>query len=43
MNYFDKLKKIKHNFKDIFFVEFYNINNFTASWKCEKILVLIKK
>jgi hypothetical protein len=43
MNYFDKLKKIKNNFKDIFFVEFYNINNFTASWKCEKILVLIKK
>ena len=42
-NYFNKLKKIKNYFKDIYFVEFHNLNNFTASWKCEKILVLIKK
>tara|TARA_B100001113_G_C20973478_1_gene562884 strand:+ start:105 stop:923 length:819 start_codon:yes stop_codon:yes gene_type:complete len=40
--YYEKLKNLKKFFKKIYFVEFHNINNWTASWKCEKILVLIK-
>lgn len=41
-NYFKKLSILKKKFKKIYFVEFHNINNYTASWKCEKILVLEK-
>ena len=41
--YFEKLKRMKNYFQDIYFVEFHNLSNYTASWKCEKILVLIKK
>ena len=42
-NYLKKLKNIKDKFEKIYFVEFHNINNYTASWKNEKLLVLIKK
>ncbi len=42
-NYLKKLKSIKNKFEKIYFVEFHNINNYTASWKNEKLLVLIKK
>lgn len=41
-NYYYKLKNIKKLFKKIYFVEIHNLNNFTASWKNEKILILIK-
>ncbi len=41
--YYEKLKHIKKNFSYIAFIETPHINNFTASWKNEKILLLIKK
>ena len=41
--YYNYLQKIKKNFSDIVFVETSHINNYTASWDCEKILLLIKK
>lgn len=41
-NYYKELQHIKKNFQKIYFVEFHNLSNYTASWKCEKILVLIK-
>jgi len=40
--YFIKLKKFRKFFQNIYFVEFFNTNMFTANAKCEKILVLIK-
>ncbi len=43
INYYKKLKNLKNIFEKIYFVEFYNINNFTASWKNEKLLILIRK
>ena len=42
-HYYSKIVPIKENFKNIFFIETPHINNFTASWKNEKLLVLIKK
>ncbi len=42
-NYYKKLQSLKNCFEKIYFVEFYNVNNFTASWKNEKLLILIKK
>ena len=42
-NYFEKLKHLKKIFSKIVFIETAHANNFTASWKCEKILLLIKK
>lgn len=41
-NYFNKLKNLKRYFRDIVFIECNHINNFTASWKCEKILLLVR-
>ena len=41
--YYNSLKKLKKNFSDIVFIETSHINNYTASWDCEKILILIKK
>tara|TARA_B100001057_G_scaffold66078_1_gene59847 strand:+ start:4122 stop:4943 length:822 start_codon:yes stop_codon:yes gene_type:complete len=41
--YYEKLKYVKKFFSYIVFVETPHINNFTASWKNEKILLLIKK
>ena len=40
--YYKEIFKIKDEFKKIFFVDTRHINNFTASWKCEKLLILIK-
>ena len=42
-NYFEKIKHIKKNFSYVVFVETPNVNNFTANWKNEKILLLVKK
>jgi len=42
-NYYNNLRGIKKYFYDIMFIEIDHVNNFTASWKCEKILLLIKK
>lgn len=42
-HYYSELVSLKKIFNEIYFVEFHNLNNYTASWKCEKILVLIKK
>ena len=41
--YFNEIFKIKDEFSKIFFIESVHTNNFTASWNCEKLLVLIKK
>ena len=41
--YYNSLKKLKKNFSDIVFIETSHVNNYTASWNCEKILLLIKK
>jgi hypothetical protein len=41
--YFNEISKIKDEFSKIFFIESVHTNNFTASWNCEKLLVLIKK
>ena len=43
IKYFYSLKRLKKYFHNIVFVEINHINNFTASWKCEKILLIIKK
>tara|TARA_Y100001970_G_scaffold289239_1_gene418946 strand:- start:2882 stop:3700 length:819 start_codon:yes stop_codon:yes gene_type:complete len=43
IKYYEKILPIKDSFKNIFFVETSHINNFTASWKNEKLLILIKK
>jgi SAM-dependent methyltransferase len=40
--YYKEIFDIKDEFKKIFFVDTRHINNFTASWKCEKLLILIK-
>ena len=42
-NYYDALKSIKNIFNDIIFVETKHINNYSANYKFEKILILIKK
>ena len=41
--YYKKLKHLRKIFSKIVFIETTHANNFTASWKCEKILLLIKK
>ncbi len=41
-NYYKEISNIKSEFSNIFFIETKHINNFTANWKCEKLLVLIK-
>jgi len=41
--YYDKVKKFKNEFREILFIENRNINNYTASWKNEKILFFVKK
>ena len=40
--YYDQILQIKEEFENIFFIETPHINNFTASWKNEKMLVLVK-
>jgi len=40
--YYKALKKEKKYFKKIFFIETKHINNFTANYRMEKLLVLIK-
>lgn len=41
--YYEKLKHILNSFSYVVFAETPHTNNFTASWKNEKILLLIKK
>ena len=41
--YRERIKPIIKYFSYVVFVETPHINNFTASWKNEKILILIKK
>ena len=41
-NYNRALSNLKKKFKKIIFVEVYHSNNYTSSWKNEKLLVLIK-
>ena len=43
INYYNELKKIKKEFQEIIFIESSHVNNYTASWKNEKILFLVKK
>jgi SAM-dependent methyltransferase len=40
--YFNKLARVKKYFHEIFFIETKHANNFTASWKNEKILLLLR-
>jgi len=40
--YYNKIFPIRNEFENIFFIETPHVNNFTASWKNEKLLVLIK-
>jgi hypothetical protein len=40
--YFNKLAHVKKYFHEIFFIETKHVNNFTASWKNEKILLLFR-
>lgn len=40
--YFLELKDIKKYFHEIFFIETKHVNNFTANWKNEKILFLLR-
>jgi len=42
-NYYDNLNNISNEFFDILFIETPHINNFTANWKNEKLLLLIRK
>lgn len=41
-NYFNKLARVKKYFYEIFFIETKHVNNFTANWKNEKILLLLR-
>ena len=43
IRYYEKIKHLKKFFSYIAFIETPHVNNFTASWKNEKILLLIKK
>ena len=40
--YYEKILDIKNEFSKIYFIETNHVNNFTANYKCEKLLVLIK-
>jgi hypothetical protein len=40
--YFNKLVGVKKYFHEIFFIETKHINNFTAGWRNEKILLLLR-
>ena len=42
-NYFENLKKFKKYFNEIIFIDCGHVNNYTASWKNNKILLLVKK
>ncbi|MDC3071561.1 class I SAM-dependent methyltransferase [Candidatus Pelagibacter sp.] len=39
--YYEHLSSIKNEFKKIYFIETFHANNFSSSWKCEKLLVLV--
>jgi len=41
-NYFENLKKFRKYFQDIIFIDCNHVNNYTAGWKNEKILLLIR-
>jgi SAM-dependent methyltransferase len=43
VNYYNKLKSFIKFFSEIFFIDTQHVNNFTSNYKCEKILLLIKK
>ena len=43
INYYKNLKNFIKFFTEIFFIDTEHINNFTSNYKCEKILLLIKK
>lgn len=40
--YFSELNSIKKYFHEIFFIDLKHVNNFTANWKNEKILLLLR-
>ena len=42
-NYFKKLRNVRKYFEDIFFVDTNHINKYSAKYKNDKLLVLIKK
>ena len=43
LDYYNSLKDIKNLFNEIVFIETKHVNNFSANYKFEKILILIKK
>lgn len=42
-NYYNNLKSVLKFYDEIFFIDSAHVNNFTSNYKCEKILLLIKK
>jgi len=42
-NYYKELEALQKLFSKITFVEMLHVNNFTSNYKCEKILMLVKK
>ena len=42
-NYFRSLKKIKKYFEEIVFIDTNHINKYSAQYKNDKLLILIKK
>ncbi len=40
--YYNKIRSLEKEFENIFFIETPHINNFSSSWKNEKLLILIK-
>ena len=41
-SYYNSLKEFKHFFSEVVFIETSDINNYTANWKNEKILLLVR-
>jgi len=41
-DYYNSLKEFKHFFSEIVFIEASDVNNYTANWKNEKILLLVR-
>ena len=42
LNYFNSLNDLKHLFSEIVFIETSHINNYTANWRNEKILLFVR-
>ena len=43
VNYYNRLKNFRKFFSEIFFIDTQHVNNFTSSYECEKIFLMVKK